>query len=212
MSKIRINELARELEVKPNKILDALPELGVVDKKTHSSSLDDDVADLVRRHFGVEVVTRPAPEAEPDTPSPAPQPGAETKPGRTHAAGSTASAAVEEVAEEFPHAAETPSKATPTLTPAAVELPPRRHAPQPLRPPLATGRPVSAEAPPAPVAPAAAAPPVPVAEAPAVVTPAKGVSIPVKPLPAPKPGQILTGPRQPFPAAGGEARGAAPAA
>ncbi|MBZ5605121.1 MAG: translation initiation factor IF-2 N-terminal domain-containing protein, partial [Acidobacteriia bacterium] len=39
MSKIRINELARELEVKPNVILDLLPELGVTDKKTHSSSL-----------------------------------------------------------------------------------------------------------------------------------------------------------------------------
>jgi len=31
MSKIRINELARELEVKPNVILDLLPELGVGD-------------------------------------------------------------------------------------------------------------------------------------------------------------------------------------
>ena len=49
MSKIRINELARELEVKPNVILDLLPELGVPDKKTHSSSLDDDVALEVRR-------------------------------------------------------------------------------------------------------------------------------------------------------------------
>ena len=29
MSKIRINELARELEVKPNVILELLPELGV---------------------------------------------------------------------------------------------------------------------------------------------------------------------------------------
>src|SRR5947209_2623327 len=54
MRKIRINELARELEVKPQRILELLPELGVADKKTHSSSLDDDVADLVRRHFGVD--------------------------------------------------------------------------------------------------------------------------------------------------------------
>src|SRR5687767_14687828 len=52
MSKIRINELARELEVKPSRILDLLPELGVHDKKTHSSSLDDDVAAAIRRHFG----------------------------------------------------------------------------------------------------------------------------------------------------------------
>ena len=49
MSKIRINELARELEVKPNVILDLLPRLGVPEKKTHSSSLDDDVALQVRR-------------------------------------------------------------------------------------------------------------------------------------------------------------------
>src|SRR5580700_356752 len=49
MSKIRINELARELEVKPNVILETLAELGVADKKTHSSSLDDDVALQVRQ-------------------------------------------------------------------------------------------------------------------------------------------------------------------
>src|SRR5580704_3100292 len=50
MSKIRINELARELEVKPSIIIELLPELGVHDKKTHSSSLDDDLALIVRRH------------------------------------------------------------------------------------------------------------------------------------------------------------------
>src|SRR3954465_2138178 len=49
MGKIRINELARELEVKPSVILDLLPELGVTDKKTHSSSLDDDVVLNLRR-------------------------------------------------------------------------------------------------------------------------------------------------------------------
>ena len=49
MSKIRINELARELEVKPNVILELLPELGVTDKKTHSSSLDDEVVLNLRR-------------------------------------------------------------------------------------------------------------------------------------------------------------------
>src|SRR5258708_8113052 len=49
MGKIRINELARELEVKPNVIIDMLPELGVHDKKTHSSSLDADVALQLRQ-------------------------------------------------------------------------------------------------------------------------------------------------------------------
>src|SRR5579875_2711594 len=49
MKKIRINELARELEVKPGVILELLPELGVQEKKTHSSSIDEDVA-LALRH------------------------------------------------------------------------------------------------------------------------------------------------------------------
>src|SRR5438067_1026419 len=44
MKKIRINELARELEVKPGIILDLLPELGVQEKKTHSSSIEEDTA------------------------------------------------------------------------------------------------------------------------------------------------------------------------
>ena len=49
MNKIRINVLARELEVKAHELLDKLPELGVTEKKTHSSSIDDDVAEKLRR-------------------------------------------------------------------------------------------------------------------------------------------------------------------
>src|SRR5271154_6267628 len=52
MGKIRINELARELEVKAHEILDLLPELGVTEKKTHSSSVDEDTAVKLRRHYG----------------------------------------------------------------------------------------------------------------------------------------------------------------
>ncbi|HEY7351251.1 MAG TPA: translation initiation factor IF-2 [Terriglobales bacterium] len=51
MSKIRINDLARELEVKSKAILDVLPEVGVTEKKTHSSSLEDHEAEKVRAHF-----------------------------------------------------------------------------------------------------------------------------------------------------------------
>src|ERR1043165_2680688 len=54
MKKIRINELARELEVKAHEILDRLPELGVAEKKTHSSSIDEDVAIKLRRLYGFE--------------------------------------------------------------------------------------------------------------------------------------------------------------
>src|SRR5580700_8361302 len=51
MSKVRINDLARELEVKSRAILDSLTEVGVVEKKTHSSSLEGDEAERVRGYF-----------------------------------------------------------------------------------------------------------------------------------------------------------------
>src|ERR1039457_3815001 len=55
MKKIRINELARELEVKAHEILELLPELGVSEKKTHSSSIDEDVAIKLRQHYGQDI-------------------------------------------------------------------------------------------------------------------------------------------------------------
>ena len=50
-NQIRINELARDLEVKAKAILDYLPEAGVTEKKTHSSSIDVEAAVKVRKHF-----------------------------------------------------------------------------------------------------------------------------------------------------------------
>ncbi|WP_263383320.1 translation initiation factor IF-2 [Granulicella arctica] len=50
MSKVRINDLARELEVKSRPILDALEAIGV-SGKTHSSSIEDDQAERVREYF-----------------------------------------------------------------------------------------------------------------------------------------------------------------
>ncbi len=64
MSKIRINELARELEVKPSAILELLPVLGVAEKKTHSSSLEDDQVLLVRRRLGGEAAVEEAARRE----------------------------------------------------------------------------------------------------------------------------------------------------
>src|SRR5512142_516617 len=49
--KIRINDLARELEVKSKEILDALPKVGVTEKKTHSSSIEPDEAERVKKFF-----------------------------------------------------------------------------------------------------------------------------------------------------------------
>ena len=62
MGKIRINELARELEVKSNLVLEYLVEIGIPDKRSHSSALDDDLADKIRAHFrtGGEPAEKPA--------------------------------------------------------------------------------------------------------------------------------------------------------
>ena len=49
--KIRINDLARELEVKSKALLDYLLEIGVADKRSHSSAIEDDLAEKVRAHF-----------------------------------------------------------------------------------------------------------------------------------------------------------------
>ncbi len=51
MQKIRINDLARELEVKSKAILDALVKVGVTEKKTHSSSIEVDEAERVKKYF-----------------------------------------------------------------------------------------------------------------------------------------------------------------
>jgi len=51
MGKIRINDLARDLEVKSKSILDALTAVGITEKKTHSSSLEDHEAEKVRNYF-----------------------------------------------------------------------------------------------------------------------------------------------------------------
>src|SRR6266403_663045 len=49
VNQVRINELARELEVKAKAIIDLLPGYGVTEKKTHSSSIPADVAEKVRK-------------------------------------------------------------------------------------------------------------------------------------------------------------------
>jgi len=67
MNKVRINDLARELEVKSRPILDALEAIGV-SGKTHSSSIDEDQADRVRAYFRGDrsgTTPKPAPEAKP---------------------------------------------------------------------------------------------------------------------------------------------------
>jgi translation initiation factor IF-2 len=82
MSKIRINDLARELEVKSKEILDALVPVGVTEKKTHSSSLEDHEADLVRKHIRGHSDAAPA-SAKPSRTTPADE-GIKTKIDLSH--------------------------------------------------------------------------------------------------------------------------------
>ena len=69
MSKVRINDLARELEVKSRSILDALTAVGVTEAKTHSSSIEADEAEKVRGYIkgrrSGSGSARPAQEAKP---------------------------------------------------------------------------------------------------------------------------------------------------
>ena len=90
MGSIRINELARELEVKSRAILGCLQEVGITEPKSHSSSLDQESADKVRAYFhakaGGAAPARPKAaeparaEAPPAPPQPEAPPQAEVPP------------------------------------------------------------------------------------------------------------------------------------
>jgi translation initiation factor IF-2 len=217
MKKIRINELARELEVKAHEILDRLPELGVAEKKTHSSSIDEDVAIKLRRLYGFDV-----PDLAPETES-------ERAEEMTH----ETAVAVAEPPEAGPvsrrsrpprksrrlrpvHRRRRPSKRRGQLP--GLPLPSVRHWPgRPIHPPVLAHGAVRPEAP-RPAAPPSAPPSV-AAQAPsltppvAVIAPGRPAPPAAKPLPgpatsAPRPGQVLSGPRQPFPSAAAPSEGA----
>ena len=68
MSKVRINDLAREMEVKSKQILDIIAELGMAAGKTHSSSLEEYEADKVARTLSAERGRRACQLARPRAP------------------------------------------------------------------------------------------------------------------------------------------------
>ncbi len=173
MNKIRINLLARELEVKAHELLDKLPELGVTEKKTHSSSIDEDVAEKLRHIFGG---AGGGERAE--------QPSSNGSAAGLAEEPRAVEAEPEEPQAEASETAREPEPAQPA--PAGESFQPRVAPPsQRLRPPLAMpGAPA-----PAAFVPAASSGP---ASHPAPAQP--------RPMPAaPRPGQILSGPRQPLP-------------
>src|SRR4051794_90870 len=139
MKKIRINELARELEVKAHEILDRLPELGVQEKKTHSSSIDEDVAIKLRRLYGFPVSEDEGAGATNGDGSPRTM--AQPYEGPDEAEPAASGPAVPAVTPEPPTGpAPVAAEATPERAP---ERPAESHAPPalPIRPPLA-GKPI----------------------------------------------------------------------
>jgi translation initiation factor IF-2 len=176
MSKIRINELARQLEIPSHSLLEMLPELGVTEKKTHSSSIDESVAELVKKRVaggGTEPVsynaTAVAVEEAPPQEEAAPITPTQVVEERPATVVRPVPAAVEETRPEPVEAAASPG----------IPEEPVRPKIAPLRPPLASG--------------------------PALHPPLRTTPVPARPappaMPSPRPGQILSGPRQPMPAA-----------
>jgi len=200
-NQVRINDLARELEVKAKVILEYLPDAGVTEKKTHSSSIEVDVADKVRAHF------RAAADAEE---------AAE----RAAAARERAAKEARERPREAPKAVPAPAAASvPPATATQPVVVPPSEVPKPVAPPAAPETPAAAPvaakpaaAPPAAAKPAAPAAP-PQAARPAAARPAPSsgqrpgappARPPVRMTPPPKPivvpGQPIAKlpPRQPY--------------
>jgi len=182
MSKVRINDLARELEVKSRSILDALTAVGVTEPKTHSSSIEADEAEKVRTYLnskkaGGTAAAKPTVEAKPafdlshiSKPGDAmrlimerklAQEQARSSPQRPAAVAARPPAASTTVAPAKPAA---PVSTPVAARPAVEAAPPRRVVPQP-RPsaPIVAPAPAPAIASKPPVGPVIARPPVVVA-------------------------------------------------
>ncbi|MGD0649080.1 MAG: translation initiation factor IF-2, partial [Acidobacteriaceae bacterium] len=164
MSKVRINDLARELEVKSRSILDALTAVGVTEKKTHSSSIEEDEAEKVRGYFsrgGRTSAARVVP--------------AETKPKFDLSHVSKPGDALKAILER--KQAETAARNAPPPRPAVTVAPPAN------RPPVVAARPASAPPAAAPVAHVAA--PAPAAPVVAAAPPAAPAPRRIVPIPRP---------------------------
>jgi len=181
-TQIRINELARELEVKAKAVIDYLPEAGVTEKKTHSSSIDLAAAEKVRKHF------RDLAEAE----------EAAIAQAEKEKAAKEAAAKAARLRPAAPAAAAPPAQPKIAAAPAPAAAPVRSAV-------TAAPLPAPVKTPAAPVAPAAAAPPVAARPAPPAVlpkpaapaaAPASGAARPAtRPAGMPPPGFLPAGVR-----------------
>src|SRR5690348_4078857 len=187
--KIRINDLARELEVKSKAILDVLPLVGVTEKKTHSSSIEADEAVRVRAHFQAQSETQAGGSAR-GSRARAEEPDAiKTKIDLSHISKpgdvlklitqKQQAAAAPPVKRPVPPApAAPPAESKPAGAPPAAAQPPAKPAAPPAPPSLAP----SAQPPAAPVAKPVIAPP---ARPAAPVPPAQAAPPAAAPVPPP---------------------------
>jgi len=174
-NQIRINELARELEIKAKVLIDYLPEIGVTEKKTHSSSLDLDHAELVRKHFQALAEAEAAAEAEKQAKATA----AKARPAAKPAAAPPPAA--RPAAPAAPPVA--PAAAKPAAAPSAAVTPTGPRPPLPARPPItAPATPVAAA-----VRPAAPAATTPIAAKPAAPAPVASAARPPATIPSKTP-------------------------
>src|ERR1700689_107250 len=185
-NQVRINELARELEIKAKVLIEDLPEVGVTEKKTHSSSIDNSHAELVRRHFLGLAAQEPAAEGE------------KVKDATAKAKPSRPPAATQPVAARPAPAASVPAAPTPATRPASGATAP---AATPAKAPLPAAKPG--------IAPAGSEPPSRVAKP--GVAPTPGSATPARPVAAGgTPGQGSTTAQRPSAAPGGYRQAGAP--
>ena len=133
-NQVRINELARELEIKAKVLIEYLPEAGVTEKKTHSSSIDLVHAERVRKHFRDLAAAEEAAEAEKSAKTtaakkPAPKPAAAPTAAPVTAAAPIAAKPAAPVSATAPA-----SVARPGVAPSAGATPPAARPAVPTRP------------------------------------------------------------------------------
>ena len=135
-NQVRINELARELEVKAKAIIDLLPGYGVTEKKTHSSSIPADIAEKVRKYIQGAAEAEAQAEAKAKAEKEAKETAAKaarTKPAAGAVPPAGVAPAARPVAPAVPTAPASkiaPTVPAPTMT-ATIPAPPKAPAPAP---------------------------------------------------------------------------------
>src|SRR6266404_4066164 len=221
VNQVRINELARELEVKAKAIIDLLPGYGVTEKKTHSSSIPADVAEKVRKKIQGAAEEEAQAEAAAKADKEAKEAAAKAARMRpaAPAAPPQASVAPAVVKPSAPAAHKAPAPPPVVAPPAAKPGAPAATsaAVTPIRHPAPAGAPATPAAarPSAPARPAAPSSSQPSANRPAAAAPGRAGSparpgAPARPLPTGNRGPLPTGNRGPLPDASRESRPSGP--